>query len=156
MTAGFSPESVRWAAGSPSPWRAAIDAAIVGLQRIGFVVGEMHVLTVPGRQSGIPRSTQVSVLRLDDGRYVVACDGSAEWVLDARAAGRGTLQRGRVDERVTLSEVPVGERAPILRELPRRMPGSVPAFRRRHGVASDPEAFAGLAGRCPVFRVERG
>lgn len=155
MTAGFSPESANWAVRQPG-WQAAIDTVIVALQRLGFVVGDVYVLAIPARQSGIQRSTPVSVLTLDGERFIVACDGGAAWVHDARAAGHGTLQRGRVDERVTLTEVPLAESVPVLRALPRRLPGSVPAFRRLHGIAASSEAFAGLAARCPVFRVERG
>jgi hypothetical protein len=56
---------------------------------------------------------------------------------------------------VSLVEVPVLERAAILREFPRLVPQGVPFFTRLYGVTADPEAFAGLADRCPVFRVER-
>jgi hypothetical protein len=52
-------------------------------------------------------------------------------------------------------EVPVLERVTILREFPRLVPQGVPFFTRLYGVTADPEAFAGLADRCPVFRVER-
>ncbi len=125
------------------------------LQRMGFVVGGMHMLAVPARQSGILRSTPVSVLALDGQRYIVAADEDAEWVLDARARGRGMLRRGRVDEHVALIELPLAERMPILRALPRLMPGSARAIARRHGAFSDPDALAALAAHCPVFRVER-
>jgi hypothetical protein len=125
------------------------------LQRLGFVVGAMSVLVAPSRQSGILRSTLVPLLTVGGERYVVAERDGLEWVLNVRAAGRGILRRGRVDEEVSLMELPVAERAPILRELPRQAPGSVAAFQRWHGIAADPEAFAGLAACCPVFRVER-
>lgn len=141
-------------AGTP-PWLPAINRAIVALQRVGFVVGSMHVLAVPGRQSGVPRSTPVSVLTVDGQRYIVAGMNDADWVLNARAAGRGMLQRGRTDEQVSLIELPAAERAAILREFPRQTPQGVPFFTRLYGVTADPDDFAGLADRCPVFRVER-
>jgi hypothetical protein len=125
------------------------------LQRVGFVVGSMHVLAVPGRRSGVPRSTPVSLLTVEGQRYIVAGLEDADWVLNARVAGRGVLQRGRTDEMVSLVEVPVLERVTILREFPRLVPQGVPFFTRLYGVTADPEAFAGLADRCPVFRVER-
>jgi len=62
---------------------------------------------------------------------------------------------GRTEEHVALVEIPVDERAPILREFPRLIPQGVPFFTRLYGVAADPEAFAELATKCPVFRVER-
>lgn len=136
--------------------QAARDRVIVALQRIGFVVGAMSVLTLPSRKSGILRSTPVSVLTMHDERYVVAIHGDLDWVQDARASGQGTLQRGRVDERVVLTEIPAHERAALLREIPSRLPALAPELRRTHGIDAEPESFARLAARCPVFGVGRG
>ena len=136
-------------------WLPAANRIFMGLQRLGFVVGSMHVLAVPGRQSGVLRSTPVSLLTVEGRRYIVAGLDDADWVLNARATGRGILQRGRTDEQVSLIELPVEERAAILREFPRLIPQGVPFFTRLYGVGADAEAFARLADRCPVFRVER-
>lgn len=136
-------------------WLKGMNRVVMTLQRLGFVVGTMHVLAVPGRQSGIPRSTPVSLLTVDGQRYIVAGLDDADWVHNARAAGRGTLHRGRTEESVSLIELPANERAPILREFPRLVPHGVAFFTRLYGVGADPEAFAGLAPTCPVFRVER-
>jgi deazaflavin-dependent oxidoreductase (nitroreductase family) len=140
--------------GLPS-WLKGFNRVIIALQRLGFVVGSMHVLAVPGRHSGVLRSTPVSLLTVDDRRYIVAGLDNADWVLNARAAGRGILQRGRTEEHVSLVELPVEERAPILREVPRLNSRGVPFITRLYGVTADPDAFAGLAETCPVFRVER-
>src|SRR5918995_5480614 len=136
-------------------WLKGINQVVMVLQRLGFVVGSMHVLAVPGRRSGVYRSTPVSLLTVDGERYIVAGLDDADWVLNARVAGRGLLRRGRTDEHVSLIELPVEERAPILREFPTLIPQGVPFFTRLYGVTADPEAFAGLAVTCPVFRVER-
>jgi hypothetical protein len=101
------------------------------------------------------RSTPVSLLTVDDHRYIVAGLDNADWVLNARAAGRGTLRRGRTEEHVSLLELPIADRARILREFPGLIPQGVPFFTRLYGVTADPEAFAGLAETCPVVRVER-
>lgn len=69
---------------------------------------------------------------------------------NARAPGRGLLTRGRRREWVTLTELPAGERAPVLRAFPRQVPGGVRFF----GLPPDPEAFAAAAPRCPVFRLD--
>jgi hypothetical protein len=135
-------------------WLPLVNRVVMALQRLGFVVGTMHVLTIPGRQSGIPRSTPVSLLAVDGQRYIVAGLDDADWVLNARAMRRGILHRGRTEEHVALSELPVTERAPILRQFPRLIPHGVPFFTRLYGVTADPEQFAALAERCPVFRVE--
>jgi hypothetical protein len=138
------------------PVQAVRDRMIVALQRVGFVVGAMYVLTLPSRKSGILRSTPVSILTIGDERFVAAPHDDLDWVQDARACGRGTLQRGRVDERVVLTEIPAHERAAILRRIPAMLPAQAPQFQRVHGIDTEPESFARLAARCPVFRVERG
>jgi hypothetical protein len=142
-------------AGTLPSWLKGVNRVIMALQHLGFVVGTMHVLAVPGRRSGVFRSTPVSLLTVDGNRYIVAGLDDADWVLNARVAGRGLLRRGRTDEHVSLIELPVENRAPILREFPTLIPQGVPFFTRLYGVTADPEAFAGLAATCPVFRVER-
>jgi hypothetical protein len=89
---------------------------------------------------------------------VVSGTTDADWVKNARAAGWGYLGHGRTRERVALVEVPVAERAPILRAFPQAVPAGVSFFRRLYDLPPDPaalpEAFAALAPRCPVFRIE--
>jgi hypothetical protein len=136
-------------------WLKGFNRVVMALQRLGFVVGTMHVLAVPGRRSGVFRSTPVSLLTVDGQRYIMAGLDDADWVLNARVAGHGMLHRGRTEEHVSLVELPVADRAPILREFPRLVPQGVPFFTRLYGVTADSEQFAGLAETCPVFRVER-
>jgi hypothetical protein len=135
-------------------WLRLANPLIVALQRLGLVIGTMRVLSVPGRRSGRLRSTPVSPLTVDGRRYIVAGHEGSDWVKNARVAGWGILARGRKQERVRLVELPVQERAPILREFPRKVPGGVRFFQRLYGVSGNPEEFAALALRCPVFRVE--
>ena len=136
-------------------WLKGFNRVVMALQRLGFGVGTMHVLAVPGRRSGVYRSTPVSLLTVDGDRYIVAGLDDADWVLNARVAGHGMLRRGRTEEHVSLVELPIEDRARILREFPRLVPQGVPFFTRLYGVTADPEQFAGLAETCPVFRVER-
>jgi hypothetical protein len=88
--------------------------------------------------------------------YVVAGLHIADWVLNARAAGRGMLRRGRTQKQISLVELALEDRAPVLREFLRVIPQGVPSFPQLYGVGADPEAFAALAATCPVFQVERG
>jgi hypothetical protein len=136
-------------------WLTGFNRVIMALQRVGLALGSMHVLSVPGRRSGVVHSTPVSLLTVDDERYIVAGLNDADWVRNARAAGGGVLRHGRTEEHVSLVELPIGDRAPILRAFPQLIPQGVPFFTRLYGVSADPEAFAELAGTCPVFRVER-
>jgi deazaflavin-dependent oxidoreductase (nitroreductase family) len=135
-------------------WLKVANPVIVALQRRGLAVGTMHLLTVPGRRSGKPRTTPISPLTVEGHRYIIAGLDRADWVKNVRASGWAILARGRKEERVGLVELPVEDRAPILREFPSKVPHGVQFFRQLHGVSGDPEEFAALAPRCPVFRVE--
>jgi hypothetical protein len=137
-------------------WLKVANPLIVALQRRGMVIGTVRLLSIPGRKNGKLRTTPVSPLTVDGKGYVVAGFDEADWVKNARAAGWGILARGREQERVTLMELPAEERAPILREFPRKVPHGVRFFRQLYGVPNDPEAFAALAPRCPVFRIGGG
>lgn len=146
------------ARGSLPRWLKPANRLVVLLQRLGMPTGTIHVLTVPGRKSGTMRSTPVSMLTVAGTRYLVGGMVDADWVQNARAAGWGILAHGRTHERVTLAELPVQQRAAILREFPRAVPHGVQFFRRMYQLPDDPdalpEAFASLATRATVFRVE--
>jgi deazaflavin-dependent oxidoreductase (nitroreductase family) len=133
-------------------WLKPANRVIMALNRIGLAIGTQHILSIPGRKTGKPRSTPVSLLTVDGQRYIVTA-GETGWVKNARAAGWGTISRGRKRERVALVELPVAERAAILREFPRQVPHGVQFFELVLGLPNDPEAFAAAAPRCPVFRL---
>lgn len=135
-------------------WLEVANPLIVALQRLGLAIGTMRLLSVPGRKSGKLRTTPVSPLTVDGWRYIVAGHEGSDWVKNVRAAGWGILARGRKEERVTLVELPVEERGPVLRQFPREVPHGVQFFRHLYDVSDEPEEFAALAPRCPVFRVE--
>jgi F420H(2)-dependent quinone reductase len=135
-------------------WLKVANPVIMAPPRRGLAVGTMHVLTVPGRRSGEPRTTPVSPLTVDGRRYIIAGLEGADCVKNVRASEWAILARGRKEERVGLVELPVEERSPILREFSREVPHGVQFFRQLHGVSGDPEEFTALAPRCPVFRVE--
>lgn len=121
----------------------------VALLRRGLRVGSQALLTVPGRRSGQPRSTPVSLATVAGRRYIVAAFADADWVANVRAAGAGTLTRGRVIEPVALVELPAAERGPILQAFLDQVRGGVRFFGRQ----TRDEIVAGADGY-PVFRVE--
>ncbi len=135
-------------------WLKVANPVIVALQRRGLAVGTMHLLIVPGRRSGKPRTTPISPLTVEGRRYIIAGLEGADWVKNVRASGWAILARGRKQERVVLVELSPEERAPILRAFPREVPHGIQFFQHLYGVAGDPEEFAALAPLCPVFRVE--
>ncbi len=94
----------------------------------------------------------VVVAVVDGERYLVSMLGeNVHWVHNVRAAeGRAVLKSGGREE-VHLEEVPVDQRAPILRAYLQRAPGARPHV----PVNKDaPLAeFAKVAAAFPVFRV---
>jgi len=75
----------------PPAWLRPVNKVLVAVQKLGIVAGPVRVLTVPGRKSGEPRSTPATPFTLNDGLYVVGGYPKADWVLNARAAGTGTV-----------------------------------------------------------------
>ena len=130
----------------PPDWMVRLNVAFL---RRGLAVGSQHLLSVPGRTSGVVRTTPVSLVTLDGIRYVVAAFAEADWVKNVRAAGGGSLSRGRVREMVALVELPETERGPILRAFLDQVRGGVRFFD-----SADPDTVVASAGRYPVFRVE--
>lgn len=134
------------------------NRVVVFFHRIGLPFGPMQLLTVPGRTSGLPRTTPVAPVLIHGATYICQAYPHADWVKNARAAGRGTLTRGRNTRAVDLVEVPEQERGAILREFPAQNPRGVDAFVRNGLVeAPTPEAFAVAGPAIPMFRAaERG
>ncbi|MFF0455011.1 anthrone oxygenase family protein [Nocardia africana] len=135
--------------------RAIRNRLVVTAHRLGLPFGPIHLLTVAGRSTGIPRTTPIAPIQIDGVQYLVQAYPDAEWVKNARATGRGVLARGRKSRIVDLIEVPESQRHPVLRAFPVQNPRGAQAFVRNGLVESGtPDSFADAAGRCPVFRVE--
>lgn len=77
-------------------------------------LGVKPTLAVRGRKSGEWRTVPVNVLEVDGARYLVAPRGETEWVRNLRAAGGGEIRRRGKHEEFTATEVPPGERAPLI------------------------------------------
>ena len=119
--------------------------------RLGLLPKRWVTLEVPGRRTG--RITRFPLGMADVGGqwYVVSMLGECNWVKNVRAAGgHATLRRRRV-RAVRLVEMPVEERAPVIRRYVERVPGGrphIPVDRR------EPlEAFEKIASNYPVFQV---
>jgi hypothetical protein len=127
-----------------------LDAVQVALQRLGFVIGARHVLVLPGHRTGIADSTLVLVQSVEGERYVMADLHPGKWVQDARAAGRGLLCRGRMEEHVSLTELTLQERVVLLRH-----PEMSATVARLHGSSLPSDQIPNLASRITVFRLKR-
>jgi deazaflavin-dependent oxidoreductase (nitroreductase family) len=139
----------------PPCWLKPMNKLVVAMQRIGVPAGPSMVLTVPGRRSGQPRSTPMTPFDHDGGLYTVAGYPGADWAANARAAGLGTLTRGRRSRRVRIVELAADESRPVLRSFAEKVPVGV-GFAKRSGLVVDGTAdeFEALAGRLAVFRFD--
>jgi deazaflavin-dependent oxidoreductase (nitroreductase family) len=81
-----------------------MNKVMMAVQRLGIPTGPAMVLTVPGRKSGQPRRTPMTPFEFRGGLYVVAGYPGADWAANARAAGTGTLSRGRRSHEIRIVE----------------------------------------------------
>jgi deazaflavin-dependent oxidoreductase (nitroreductase family) len=132
-----------------------MNKVMMAVQKLGLPTGPAMVLTVPGRKSGQPRSTPMTPFEFHGGLYAVAGYPGADWAKNARAAGTGTLSRGRRSRQVKIVELTADEARPVLRVYPGEVPVGV-TFAKRSGMVRDGTAdeFEALAGRITVFRFD--
>lgn len=118
-----------------------------------FTLGVGGTLVVTGRQSGRPVSLPVVVLTHEGARYLVSMLGeNANWVRNVRAAGGDATLVFDGQHEVTLVEVPVPERAPLLRAYLAVAPGARPHIPVSR--TAPPSAFEPIAADYPVFRID--
>ena len=123
------------------------------VQGVGLLPRRWVTLEVPGRTSGRTTSFPLGMADLQGQWYLVSMLGErCHWVMNVRAAdGRAVLHRGRRHE-CRLVEVPVAERAPIIKRYLQKVPGGRPHIPvDRTAPVSD---FEAIAAKYPVFRVE--
>lgn len=128
---------------------------MVALQKLGIPAGPAMVLTVPGRKTGLPRSTPMTPFQLNGALYAVAGYPGSDWARNARATGAGALSRGRRSRPVKIVELTREEARPVLRAFPAHVPVGV-GFAKRFGLVRDgtPEEFEALANRLLVLRFD--
>jgi deazaflavin-dependent oxidoreductase (nitroreductase family) len=112
----------------------------------------LYLLTVSGRNTGVPRTTPVAPLEDREGHWLVAPFGPDGWARNARATGRVSLSRGRNAVTYTATELGPAEAAPILKRYLAEHPRTVGAYFDvdKNGTLED---FAAEAPRHPVFRL---
>lgn len=129
------------------------NGMLTGLVRRGKGPAAMRLVRIRGRRTGREYATPIWILTRPDGRYWVAVLGDTNTIKNARAAGQATLVRGASQEDVSLLEVPVADRVPLLRAYiqmnNRRM------TRQYFGATPDStdEQFAAIAPQRTVFKV---
>jgi deazaflavin-dependent oxidoreductase (nitroreductase family) len=135
----------------PPRWLALANRLNIAMLARGVGPATQRVLTVAGRSTGEPRRTPIAIVTLGEQRYIVAGYPKAAWVKNVRAAGRGTITRGRIVEKVELEELPVDQRAPVLREFLRTIRGGRSFLTIGSGATEQQVAEA--AREHPVFRL---
>ena len=142
----------------PPRWLKPLNKVFMVMLRLGVPISRAEspvVLTVPGRKTGKPRSTPVTPMEFEGRRYVVNGYPGADWVGNVRAAGEVTLAQGRRTERVRMVELSPPDARAVLREFPKAVPTGVDLMKRVGLLTTGtPDEMEGLAGRCPVFRID--
>ena len=87
------------------------------LLRGGIPLDPNTLLTVRGRKSGQPRTTGVALVEAEGRRWVVGTFGEVQWTQNLRAAGQGTLTRGRHQEPVEAVELDPEEAPAFFKEV---------------------------------------
>lgn len=137
----------------PTSGDLAFNRVVAWLTRHGVSLLGSRVLTVPGRRTGTPHSTPVNLLTLDGERYLVAPRGTTAWVRNVRVSGTARLSVGRRTEQVVVTELPVEQRVPVIRQYLVRWGWEVGRFVEGLTTASTDEEIAAVAAGFPVFRL---
>lgn len=130
----------------------------IGMNKLGLRMGPVVVLTVPGRKSGVPRSTPVTPFAVDGQRYIMAGLKNSDWVRNVRAAGQGRITTGRRHSDIPLTEVVDPERRRrVASQFPVEVPRGVPFYISLGMVTkADPDQFAAIADDLVVFELGGG
>ncbi len=93
----------------------------------GVPMGSNGLLTVPGRRTGVPRTTALAIIQDGDHRWVWSPWGEVQWVRNLRAAGQATIKvRGRQYE-VRARELDGTQRVAFFRDTLEPIARSMPA-----------------------------
>ncbi|ANY25372.1 nitroreductase/quinone reductase family protein [Gordonia terrae] len=142
---------------TPAPrWLKPMNKIFLLLQRFGGMK-ELPVLVVAGRRTGKPRRTPLTVIDLNGERYLLEGFPGADWASNVRAAdGVAQLSDGGEVRDVRLVELSAEQAVPVLRAWPELAGTDGPKMMKNAGVVDDvtPDAFAAVAGRCAVFRID--
>src|SRR6187402_2816461 len=128
--------------------RRAANRLVRLLLRLGLMPGPTYLLTVPGRRTGRPMSTPITLVEDGGERWLVAPYGDVGWVRNARAAGQVTLSRGGRSQTLPIRELSPADAAPVLQRYVTRVAITRPD--------SPLTAFETESPRHPVFVLGSG
>lgn len=141
-----------------------VNRIVTRLLRAGVPVrifgNPVVLLTVPGRKTGQPRTTLVDLYERGGRRFLVSTHGadSAQWVHNLRAAGQGTLTRGRNLQEFTAVELTAEAAGRVLKDiLEPRLASPLGGFALRQTLEVAPDGslddFISAARSHPVFEL---
>ncbi len=154
MTMSFVQSARRRLYRGKRPGSAARLLNTVQAQLAAHGIGPSRVVTldVRGRKTGRIISIPVVVADCDGERYLVSMLGeNSAWVRNLRAAGGDAVIRHRSREAVRLTEVPAGQRPPVLKRYLELAPGARPHIPVDR--AAPLRDFERIAADYPVFRI---
>ncbi len=147
---------VKWMyrGGQPNWLASAANRCSAALHALGIAPNYLVTLEVRGRKSGRTVRLPLVMAVIEGERYLVSMlRADVDWVRNAKAAGgHVVLCHGR-REQIHLEEVPVNQRARVLKMYLQRAPGARPHV----AVPKDAplSEFERVAANYPVFRVVR-
>ena len=119
---------------------------------LGVPFNHLVTLEVTGRKPGRIVSFPLVMVIVDGQRYLVSMLGeNVQWVRNVRASGGKALLRSGGREEVLLKEVPVDQRAPILKAYLQIATGAQPHIPVNKDAAL--AEFEKIAPAYPVFRL---
>lgn len=119
---------------------------------LGLPPSFVVLLQIRGRRSGKLRTTILLTATHEGKRYLVSVTGDdAQWVRNVRAAGGKAFIRHGRRRAARLEEVPVEQRAPVLKAYLKWALGARPLFEVSH--KAPVEEFEVVAPHHPVFRI---
>ena len=158
----FAPKSVYYKDRRPTragrminrAWTWAAGAGLTPGSWPGEPRGGTIALETKGRRSGEMRSHVVTWVQVDGERYLVSMLGErSDWVRNARAANGDAAIRHGGRQPVRLVEVPVEQRAPIIKAYLKRTRISTQEHLGGIEVDAPHEEFQRIAAAHPVFRI---
>jgi deazaflavin-dependent oxidoreductase (nitroreductase family) len=83
----------------------------------GLPLGPNALITIPGRQTGLPRTTPLAIIEFGGRRWIWSPWGEVHWVRNLRAAGRASITvRGKTED-VSATELDPAERVAFFRDV---------------------------------------
>ena len=123
----------------------------------GVPLGPNALITVPGRKTGLPRTTPLAVVAIGGRRWVIGTFGEVDWTRNLRAAGTAVISQGRRRDRVEAEELGQDAAAhffaDVLAPYVRHIPFGGLMLRRVLGAADILDDPAAAARNHPVFEL---